>query len=85
MRVYDNGSFYTVTVSRAEVDAFKRQYPCSGLPSRALWFQFDKRNGDIVELSPGSERFDGPALLALSQDAQAYGVRRLNKPHGYAR
>jgi hypothetical protein len=77
MRVFDNGAFFTVQVLRAEVDAFKRSYPCSGLPSRAITFEFDKRNGDLVDIRPDSTQFDGPALVALSEDAQAAGMRKL--------
>ena len=73
MRYRDCGSLYNVSVSRAEVEAFKRSFPCSGLPDKAITFQFDHRNGDLVDIWPDSSRFDGSGLLALSQDAQAYG------------
>lgn len=75
MRVFDNGCFYTVTVSRREVEDFKSRWPCSGLPSQAIWFQFSKWNGDLVDLH--SATLDGSAALALSHDAQAYGCQRL--------
>ena len=79
MRVYDNGCFFTVAVSARDVETFKRSWPCSGLPSRAVAFQFDKRNGDLVDITPYryAHRFDGPAAVALSEDAQAYGRKRL--------
>ena len=78
MRAFDNGSLYSVQCSRADVEAFQAQYPCSGLPSRPIWFQFDKRNGDLVDIMPDSSRFDGAAgLVALSEDAQEYGRKRL--------
>jgi hypothetical protein len=72
VRFIDNGSLFTVQVSRAEVEQFKDTWPCSGLPNRAIWFQFDKRNGDLVDMSPNMEKYDGPALVALSQDAQTW-------------
>lgn len=75
MRAYDCGSLFTVSVSRREVEAFKRNWPCSGLPDRAVSFQFDKRNGDLVDLWP--DTLDGEAAVALSADACAYGARRL--------
>ena len=77
MRAFDQGSLYRVTVSADEVYDFKKTWPCSGLSSsHGISFVFDKRNGDLVEVyHPGSE--DGSALLALSQDAQAYGRKRL--------
>lgn len=77
MQCFDNGLFYTVMATRWDVEAFNNQWPCSGLPNRAITFQFDKRNGDLVDIRPDSERFDGPALVALSQDCQAYGKKRL--------
>jgi hypothetical protein len=80
MRTYDNGSFYTVTCSEHDVRDFKSTWPCSGLPTRSISFQFDKRNGDLVDIRPDSQHFDGPALVALSQDAQAYGKKRLKLP-----
>jgi hypothetical protein len=78
MKYRDLGSAYNVSVSRAEVEAFKRQYPCSGLPDKAITFQFDARNGDLVDIWPDSSKFDGSGLLALSQDAQAYGRERID-------
>jgi hypothetical protein len=75
MRVFDNGCFYTVKISCREVEDFKTRWPCSGLPSRSVRFQFSKRNGDLVDLHPST--LDGSAALALSQDAQAYSRQRL--------
>jgi len=78
MRYYDNGSMYTVSVSRREVEAFKDQWPCSGLPDTWVALQFNKRNGDLVDISPerAARSFEGSAASALSRDAQAYGARR---------
>lgn len=81
MRVYDLGCFFLVRVSRSDVRSFKDRWPCRGLPTVPISFEFDKRNGDLVDVlsRPDSVNFDGPALLALSQDAQAYGLSRLAK------
>lgn len=76
MRTRDNGAFYSVTVSANEVSEFKDRWPCSGLPERSIGFQFDKRNGDLVDIW-GTGDYDGDDLLALSHDAQAYGRKRL--------
>ena len=79
MKTYDNGCFYTVMVSRAEVEVFKWQWPCSGLPDSNVWFQFAKRNGELVDIGPYriSDQVDGDAAIALSHDAQVYGAKRL--------
>lgn len=80
MRAHDNGCFYSVTIGRRDVEDFKAQWPCSGLPVRPIWAQFDKRNGDLVDLEPSNleERgADGSALQALIADGQAYAKKRL--------
>ena len=78
MRYFDNGCFYSVTVTKREVKEFKAHWPCSGLPSKSVTFRFDKRNGDLVDITPYryADQFDGDAAGALSQDAQAYGQKR---------
>jgi hypothetical protein len=73
MRAFDNGSMYTVTVSEREVDDFNRKWPGSTLRGRQS-FQFDKRNGDLVDRTGEG---DGSEAVALSQDAQTYGKERL--------
>lgn len=64
------GSVTNVKISAREVEDFKAQWPCSGLPSRAITFQFDNRNGDLIDMWPNN--LDGAACLALSQDAQKF-------------
>jgi len=79
MRVYDNGAFYTVSVYATEVEQFNRSWPCSSLPARSISFQFDKSNGDLVDIMPHSiaGQVDGPEAVALSDDAMRYGAERL--------
>ena len=79
MRYIDNGIYYSVQVSRSEVYKFKQQWPCSGLPNRTVTFQFDKRNGDLVDILPYTYRYDGEDLAALSQDARAYGLVQIER------
>ena len=73
MRCYDNGSLFTVCVSESDVDRFNDRWPGSIL-SGCYAFQFDKRSGDLVDLEGTG---DGSELVALSEDACAYGARRL--------
>lgn len=80
MKAHDNGSLYSVSISAFDVYNFKTSWPCSGMPNRALWAQFDKRNGDLVDIRPNNweERgADGHAMLALLADAQKYAKRKL--------
>lgn len=78
MRVYDQGALVRVTCSADDVAAFKRTWPASGMHyGDRCSFTFDKRNGDLVDMSyngrfPEPARVDGSAIAALSQDAQKF-------------
>lgn len=76
MRAYDNGCFFTVLCSENDVYKFAQSWPCFG-DVKSYWFQFDKRNGDLVDTNHQDGDTDGAGILALSQDAQAYGAKRL--------
>jgi hypothetical protein len=69
MRVKMLGAHARVTVSRAEVAAFRATWPCSTLPDQAVSFTFELRSGDLVDLEPYA--VDGPDAVALSHQAQA--------------
>ena len=83
VRTYDNGAFYTVSFGEQEVRDFRRSYPASGLQSlRSVSAQFDRRNGDLVDLKCNSRdchRFDGPALVALTEDMQCAATKKGSK------
>lgn len=81
MKVIDCGCYVTVAVSQDDVDKFKARWPCNGLPSRSVWFTFEKLDGDLVDMKHGWEQCDDEALLALSHDACNYAAKRLNLPN----
>lgn len=57
-----------VRVPSWDVAYFNAQWPCSPLSSeRAYWFEFDE-DGNLVDTDV-PEHSDGPAALAMSQDA----------------
>ncbi len=72
--------FY-VSFTPSEARAFNAQWPGAGIPKRNAWFQFEKRNGDLVDLHPClcAPKFDGDecALNALSQTACKFGLEAL--------
>lgn len=76
MRTHDNGCFFSVSVSKAEVETFAERWPCFG-PHAALWFQFDKSNGDLVDLEGNNADMDGYGVAALADDAKAFGAQKL--------
>lgn len=60
-----------VFVTRYEVAAFNRTWPCSELRStRSYWFEFDAR-GDLVDTDL-PEQDDGAAAAAMSEDCKKY-------------
>ena len=80
MRVFDNGSLFSVTVTSTEVYAFARHWPCFGSDD-AVTFQFEKDSGDLVDILPEGreDKSDGTGLVALSKDAQAYGEAQMRQ------
>ena len=79
MRIKDTGAFYTVTASAQDVEKFAKTWPCSGFNSgdRAA-FEFHKRTGDLIGVRVNNKPpydVSDSALLALSQDCQAFAVR----------
>lgn len=69
-----------VAVSEDDINRFIGRWPCSGLRGlRGVTFVFED-NGDLVDIyyrNGKSDRWDGPALVALSEDAQRYLERRV--------
>lgn len=80
IRTRDNGSAYSVSFGEEEIRSFRSSYPGAGMNSlRSIYAQFDRRNGDLVDLqcnNRGCHRFDGPALAALVNDMQCAATRK---------
>jgi hypothetical protein len=82
--VPDNGigSFACVATSEG-VSHLASRWPCNGIPQRKepswgycpIRFEFEA-NGDLVDMNP---QLDGEAILALSQDAQAFAEKMIEK------
>ena len=78
--VSQNNTWIKVSFSENELDDFKRRWPCNNIPDkvRSAWFEFDKRNGDLVDYGPrtlhalSATGHDNGAVLALSHDAWRY-------------
>lgn len=83
MRVYDNGSYFTVSYNRDDAAEFSARWPTSTVRGKG-YFEYDKRNGDLVGAGGSAERGDGPDWLAFSEDLQWYGERVLGIETGHA-
>lgn len=75
MKFFDNGALYTVECSTRDVSMFAWAWPCFG-ECHSIWFQFDKKSGDLVDMSDSSG-MDEQGVVALSHDAQKYGLEKL--------
>jgi hypothetical protein len=69
-------------ISRDQLESFKRSWPCHDLPDELDTIAFEyAANGDLIDMDAMNEdgdvldthKFDGPAMLALSQDAPKIG------------
>lgn len=76
MRVFDQGSFFRVTMSADEVSDWKRHWPASGLHSTSKSGTFEKSSGDLVDTNVDEDE-DGPAAVALLDDMKAHGAEKL--------
>ena len=76
MRAYDNGCYFTVNCSGSDVQAFANRWPCFGTVKR-YWFQFHKLTGDLVDTNHEDGETDGSGIVALADDAKAYGEQQL--------
>lgn len=66
---------FSVVVTADGVSSFKASWPCSQLGEQPIRFEFAS-NGDLVDVS--TDR-DGDDLLALSQDAQEFGEKVIER------
>ena len=68
---------FRVVVTASGVYSFRAAWPCSHLKEQPIVFEYAS-NGDLVDIG-WSNQPDGPDLLALSQDAQEFGDRCIEK------
>lgn len=83
MKVTSQGGFCIVTISSEDTNKFNRLWPCSPIPYGARFqIELSTRNGDLVNIVMWAEdgelldsaKYDGDALLALTNDANNIAV-----------
>lgn len=87
MLAHSQGGFITVRVSGEEVNAFRRRFPCSGIPENSSFeFEFDSRNGDLVNiilwLNPDGLYADYQGEYADSAEYDGAGLLALSHDAG---
>lgn len=68
---------FRVVVTANGVGAFKSSWPCSRLKEQPIVFEYAS-NGDLVDIG-WSNQPDGDDLLALSQDAQEFAEKCIER------
>ncbi len=68
---------FRVVVTVNGVECFKASWPCSRLKVQPIVFEYAS-NGDLVDIG-WSNQPDGEDLLALSQDAQEFGEKCMER------
>jgi hypothetical protein len=77
MKLFDLLSSVRVLVPAIEVEAFKRKYPGTQLPSKPISFIFNKKNMDVEDVYP--QNIDGTDAEALMQEAKAFAEKNMKK------
>lgn len=72
MRAFDNGSLFTVACTADDMERFATRWPCFG-SRRPIAFTFEKRTGDLVDISRDTSANDAAGIQALAADAEKYG------------
>lgn len=67
MRYVSNGK---VQINAEDIAKFNERWPCSPISSEDRYVEFDRRGNLVDHDFPLAE--DGPALVALIEQAQAY-------------
>lgn len=76
MKLHDNGSLFTVSFNEDDTREFSYSWPCSTVCGKGS-FQFEKRNGDLVDATGAALRGDGSDWLAFSNDCKEWAQRAL--------
>ena len=73
MKIKNLGSIIEVSFDAEEIALFNASFPCSGIPARDVFFQFEKKTGDLVDMSDHLREVEnGAAVSALCDDAKAF-------------
>ncbi len=76
MKTFLHGSYFSVRVSRTEVNTFRYTQPNGQLPNAAIEFYFALATGHLMA-TRGTDGFNGLATLSLADEAQRAGMRVL--------
>jgi len=73
MKIKNLGSIDEVNLKAREIALFNSSFPCSDIPEKDCFFQFEKKTGDLVDMSghlSGVE--NNSAISALCEEAKSF-------------
>jgi len=73
MKIKNLGSIDEVSFSAEEITLFNSSFPCSDIPKKNCFFQFEKKTGDLVDMSEHLSGVENnSAISALCDEAKNF-------------
>ena len=73
MKTKNLGSIIQVNFSAEEIALFNSSFPCSDVPARDTFFQFERKTGDLVDESEHLREVENnSAISALCDEAKSF-------------
>jgi len=73
MKIKNLGSIDEVSFSAEEITLFNSSFPCSDIPERDCFFRFEKKTGDLVDMSEHLSGVENnSAISALCDEAKGF-------------
>ena len=78
MKIKNLGSIDEVSFSAKEIALFNSSFPCSDIPEGECFFQFEKKTGDLVDISEHLRGVENnSAISALCDEAKSFLKKEL--------
>ena len=78
MKTKNLGSIIQVNFSAEEIALFNSSFPCSDIPGRDCFFEFEIKTGDLVDMSEHLHGVENnSAISALCDDAKGFLKKEL--------
>ena len=78
MKIKNLGSIDEVNLKAREIALFNSSFPCSDIPERDCFFQFERRTGDLVDMSEHLSGVENnSAISALCEEAKSFAFEKV--------
>lgn len=73
MKIKNLGSIDEVSFNAEEIALFNTSFPCSDIPERDCFFEFENKTGDLVDMSEHLRGVENnSAISALCDEAKSF-------------